>query len=104
MAVVYLYLATQETLVHLTKQIAFERVPVASDWLRIDVGGIFPHQVSEVTFDTDGTAKVALGIPKERDGRWSHIESEQHLDQLIAELVSGGWLLGARKPNRLYRN
>ena len=104
MAIVHFYLATRETLAHLTKRLDFERVPVAGDWFRIDAGGIFPHVVREVTFEPNGSATVFLGLRKEQDGSWSLIESDEDLESLIAELMSDGWQLGGRKPNKLYRN
>ena len=104
MAVVYLYLATQETLVHLTKQMEFERVPIAGDWLRFEAGGLFPHQVTEITFNPDGGAEVVLGIRKDQDGRWMLFESNANLDADVAELISAGWRVGGRTINKLYRN
>lgn len=52
MVTVDLYLLTEEIIVRLTREMAFERVPIAGEFVRIEAGGLLPHQVTEVVHDT----------------------------------------------------
>ncbi|MGR3437944.1 hypothetical protein [Salipiger abyssi] len=103
MATVDLYLLTEITIVRMTRELTFERVPVTGEFLRIDAGGLFPQLVTEVVHDVDGSIRVVLGISKNSDGTIDFWETEAELDEDVSELQDAGWVIASKGPNNSWK-
>ena len=104
MATVDLYLLTEETIVRVSRQMRFERVPVVGEFVRIEAGGLFPQRVTEVAHDVDGSARIVLGVQKNADGKYDLWDSEADLRDDLAALEDAGWVIRSEVPNRAWRN
>ena len=104
MATVDLYLATKTEIVRMTRDIDFERLPSAGEWIRIDAGGLLSHEVTEITHNMEAGARVVLGIQRDGD-KWEHYNgTEEDLLDDINALVSEGWSLESRVANTAHGN
>ena len=103
MATVELYLLTKETTVRMTRELAFERVPVTGEFLRIDAGGLFPRVVTEVVHDVDGSTIVVLGVSRNSDGSIDFWETEADLNEDVSELQAAGWVMASKRPNKAWK-
>ncbi|WP_299139111.1 hypothetical protein [uncultured Tateyamaria sp.] len=103
MATVDLYFLSEATVVRITREMNFERIPVAGEFLRIDAGGLLPQIVTEVVHDVDGSCRVVLGVPKNSDDNIDFWE-EAELDEDISELQKAGWAIASKKPNTAWKN
>lgn len=103
MATVDLYLLTEATIVRMTREITFERIPVTGEFLRIDSGGLLPQLVTDVVHDVDGSSRVVLGVSKNSDGSIDFWETEADLDDDVAELQNAGWSITSKKPNTAWK-
>lgn len=103
MATVDLYLLTKDTIVRMTRELTFERVPVVGEFLRIDGGGLLSQIVTEVTHNADGSSRVVLGVSKNSEGSYDFWEDED-LKKDELELQRVGWVVSARRPNTIWKN
>ena len=104
MATVDLYLITKTEIVRMTRDIDFERLPSVGEWIRIDAGGLLPHEVTEITHNVDGGARVVLGVHKDGDKSEYYNGTEEDLLDDINALESEGWSLKSRAANTAHRN
>jgi hypothetical protein len=103
MATVDLYLLTEATIVQMTREMTFERVPIPGEFLRIDAGGLLPQVVTEVVHDVDGSSRVVLGVSKNSDGSLDFWESNADLEEDISELQNVGWVIASKRPNTAWK-
>lgn len=103
MATVDLYLLSEATIVRMTREMNFERVPVTGEFLRIDAGGLLPQIVTEVVHDVDGSCRVVLGIRKNSNDNIDFWE-EADLGEDVSELENAGWVIASKKPNTAWKN
>lgn len=96
MATVDLYLLTETTIVRMTRDVAFERVPVTGEFMRIGAGGLLPQLVTEVVHDVDGSTRVVLGVSKNSNGSIDFWETEADLDEDVSELQGAGWVIASK--------
>ena len=104
MATVDIYLLTEEIIVRLTREITFERVPKVGEFVRIDAGGLLPHEVTEVVHDVDGTSRVVLGVIKNGDGEYDLYAEESELRDDELELHKAGWTTESEVANTAHKN
>lgn len=104
MATVDLYLLTEEIIVRLTREMSFERVPTVGEFVRIDAGGLLPHQVTEVVHDVDGSSHIVLGVVEGGDGRYDLYEDEPDLRNDESELHKVGWTTASEAANTVWKN
>ncbi len=88
----------------MTREMAFERVPMVGEFLRIDVGGLLPHQVTEVVHDVDGSSRIVLGVTENASGNYDHYEEESDLRDDEKELHEAGWTTASEVPNKAWKN
>ncbi|NIZ14229.1 hypothetical protein [Phaeobacter sp. HF9A] len=103
MTIVDLCLLTETTIVWMTREMAFERVPVTGEFVRIDAGGLLPQVVTEVVHDVDGSARVVLGVTRNPEGKVDFWETEADLADDVSELQNEGWRLASKKPNTVWK-
>ena len=103
MATVDLYLLTEATIVRMTREITFERVPVTGEFLQIDAGGLLPQIVTEVVHEVDGSPRVVLGVSNNSNGSIDFWETEADLDEDVSELQNTGWVIASKKPNTAWK-
>jgi hypothetical protein len=82
----------------------FERIPTVGEFVRIDAGGLLPHQVTEVVHDVDGSARVVLGVTKNGDDEYFLYEDESELRDDESELHKAGWITETEVPNTAWNN
>jgi hypothetical protein len=104
MATVDIYLLTEEIIVRLTREMEFERVPTIGEFVRIDAGGLLPHEVTEVVHDTDGSSRVVLGVTKNGNGEYDLYENESDLRDDESELRKSGWTIESEVANKAHKN
>jgi len=104
MATVNLYLLTEEIIVLLTREMKFERVPTVGEFVRIDAGGLLPHQVTEVVHDVDGSSRIVLGVIDYGDGDYDLYEEESDLRDDEKELHKDGWSTESEVANTAWKN
>lgn len=104
MALINLYLATEQKLVRMRRELSFERVPVAGEYLVIEAGGLLPHKVDEVTHMADGRAELFIYVRRHPDGGWDLYGTHAELQEEIRALEAAGWDLASEAPNRRFRN
>lgn len=104
MAIVDLYLLTEKIIVRLSREMNFERAPVVGEFVRIDAGGLLPHEVTEVVHDVDGSVRIVLGVVKTADDEYDLYEDETDLRDDEKELHKVGWSTESEATNRAWRN
>lgn len=104
MAIVDIYLLTEEIIVRLTREMDFERVPTVGEFVRIEAGGLLPHEVTEVVHDVDGTSRVVLGVTKNKNGKYDAYEQESELREDEKELHKAGWTTESEVANTAHKN
>jgi len=104
MATVDLYLLTEEMIVRLTREMTFERVPTVGEFVRIDAGGLLPHEVTEIVHDVDGSSRIVLGVVENADGDYDLYDKESDLRNDQSELHTAGWATASEAENRAWKN
>jgi len=104
MATIDIYLVTKETIVYLTREMSFERIPAVGEFVIIDAGGLLPHEVTEVVHDVDGSARVVLGVYESPNGEYEVYEEESDFREDVAELQKAGWTIASETSNTVYKN
>lgn len=102
MTTVDLYLLSEATIIRMTREMHFERVPVKGEFLRIDAGGLLPQIVTEVVHDVDGSCRVVLGVTKNSEDNIDFWE-EAELGEDVSELENAGWAIASKKRNTAWK-
>mgnify|MGYP001201144604 CR=1 FL=1 len=85
---VRLYLMTKRRLIQLQRRITFQRVPCVGEWLRFELSGLLPCQVTEVTHDEKGNVEVVIGAQKDDSGKVLFHETAEDLQEDVDELAA----------------
>ena len=99
---VRLYLMTKRRLIQLQRRITFQRVPCVGEWLRFELSGLLPCQVTEVTHDEKGNVEVVIGAQKDDSGKVLFHETAEDLQEDVDELATSGWKVVSETPNRYW--
>ena len=102
MTTIRLYLMTRQTIIQLTREIAFARVPCVGEWFRFERSGLFPHQVTEVTHDERGNVDIVIGAQHDKRGHASFHKTAADLKSDVDDLIKGGWTVASERPNNYW--